>query len=657
MKNKIRIISLTLALSVALSPYPFAQDSEDEEEIFELSPFTVDASNSVGYRATGTLAGTRFRGSTKMGATVGGAQDINYARSQIKDGKIPLPNTFTSEGLFSEHDLPLSNSNSCDSMICVIAEAMPARISQKPETVAFAQIGFSSGLDPETWEPEPLNLVAVVDKSGSMSGNPIQLVKDSLLQILKQLGSHDQLSIVLYGDRSHVFMPPIIASNQNKRKIEDYIRSIQSAGSTNMESGLRVGYTLAADSSKTFEGNTRLMLFTDEQPNVGNTSAEGFMGLMETGSEKGIGLTTIGVGVQFGAELANKVSTVRGGNLFFFPDRPKMINTFKKEFDTMVTELAYEMDLTISPKSGYKVSEVFGLPADAFEWNKDSITLTVQTLFLSRKKGAMYIGFERDEPGYTATEEFTDQEIIAEISLDYLSGKEDLPTYQNFKLKNSPRSNAPLGLTRGEALVEEYLCLVEASKAVHTKHNYKYARNIIKDLSQTLWNSKDPSLTIEITMIDDLRKTLTKLVSDNSNFLSLSNPLEGKWVAYPQTDKILGNQMLISFSTNSVFEAVTYKSDGSKSKSEMGKTFKEEESTRKRGRLTIETSKRYISAYKDFCEIIAEPDSALETDIATIEYKIKGRQLTATIAYRDGTIVEDLRFVKTDAARFDNQEI
>ncbi len=82
------------------------------------------------------------------------------------------------------------------------------------------------------------------------------------------------------------------------------------------------------------------MLFTDERPNTGATDAESFMGMAENASHGGIGLTTIGVGVQFGAELATKISSVRGGNLYFIRDAADIKTLFTGQLDYMVSELA-----------------------------------------------------------------------------------------------------------------------------------------------------------------------------------------------------------------------------------------------------------------------------------------------------------------------------
>ena len=93
------------------------------------------------------------------------------------------------------------------------------------------------------------------------------------------------------------------------------------------------------------------------------------MGMMESASREGIGQTTIGVGVEFGAELASTVAAVRGGNLFFFPDLESMEKTFTEELDTLVTELAYDLDVTIRPSPGLRLTGVYGIPGEKLKWD------------------------------------------------------------------------------------------------------------------------------------------------------------------------------------------------------------------------------------------------------------------------------------------------
>jgi Ca-activated chloride channel homolog len=329
-----------------------------------------------------------------MGATPGGAKDIEYARQRIHAGEVPHESTFTAEGLLSQYDLPLPSSRRCSQILCLSAAAARSDLIAQPEVRYLAQLGFASNLDARSWRREALNLVAVVDKSGSMHGQPLDTVKRSLQQIASQMTPRDQLAIVLYGDRSHVHLPPTPLTQ--RALVLAAIARIESAGSTAMEEGLRVGFALAGQSKARFKGATRVMLFTDERPNVGATDKDSFMGLAREGSRRGIGMTTVGVGTHFGAELATAVSSVRGGNLVFFPDVNEMTRRFQRDFDTLVTELAHDMKLVVKPSPGYRLVGLYGLPGDLVKRTASGgLELTIETIFLSRDKGGIFFGFAR----------------------------------------------------------------------------------------------------------------------------------------------------------------------------------------------------------------------------------------------------------------------
>jgi Ca-activated chloride channel family protein len=442
-----------------------------------------------------------------MGATPGGAQDIAYFRDRVQAGEIPHANTFTPEGLFSEHDLPVVAKQRCDKLLCTVGEAMPAGLMVQPEVRYLAQLGFSSNLDPKTFKRTPLHLVAVIDKSGSMSGQPLDLVKESLIKVVSQMNPDDELSVVLYGDRSHVYMNPTPV--RDKAAIQGQIRGIQSAGSTNMEEGLAVGFKLAR--THKFAGSTRVMLFTDERPNVGNTDAGSFMGMARDASNAGVGMTTIGVGVQFGAELATAISSVRGGNLFFFSDVAKMQKRFEDEFDTMVTELAYDLKLEVKPTAGLKIAGVYGIPGKALKWTEGGgISLAIETIFLSRKKGAIYVAFASDSKPGLPEVRATLGAPVANIQLGFqqrgggaVKASVDLPLVE--------AKSASVGLVRGRMLVEQATALARAATLHHEKNDQEGAYQVVHALASTYRQTSDPDLAEERTLVFNLERTLARL--------------------------------------------------------------------------------------------------------------------------------------------------
>ena len=447
--------------------------------------------------------------SPSMGATPGGAQDIQYFRDRVKAGEIPHPNTFTPEGLFSEHDLPLAAGGACPQFLCTVGEATAATLIAQPEVQYLAQLGFSSGLDPRTFRRAPLNLVAVIDKSGSMSGQPLDLVRESLYRVLDQLGPDDQLSIVLYGDRAHVHMSPTAA--RDKAAISRQIAAIQSAGSTAMEEGLRVGYELAHSSARGFKGTTRVMLFTDERPNVGATDKRSFMGMAREASQDGVGLTTVGVGVQFGAELATAISSVRGGNLFFFPDAARMTKVFREDFDTMVTELAHDLKLEVKPAQGLKIAGVYGIPGKAIEWAPGgAIRVAVETIFLSRKKGAIYVAFAPADANLPSPRPAAERPI-GQINLAYVEAAANKPRTSAVDLVFKTGSTASVGLVRGARLVDQATALAKAAALHHEKNDQEGAYQLVHAIAGLYRQDRDPELADERTLVFDLERSLAKL--------------------------------------------------------------------------------------------------------------------------------------------------
>lgn len=453
------------------------------------------------------FADDAFSGS--LGATPGGAQDIQYFRDRAKSGEVPHPNTFTPEGLFSEHDLPLAAGAACKQLLCTAGEATAASLLAQPEVQYLAQLGFSSGLDPRTFRRAPLNLVAVIDKSGSMSGQPLDLVKESLYRVLDQLGPDDQLSIVLYGDRAHVHMAPTPA--RDKAAIAAGVARIESAGSTAMEEGLRVGYELARTSARGFAGTTRVMLFTDERPNVGATDGRSFMGMAREASRGGVGLTTVGVGVQFGAELATAISSVRGGNLFFFPDTARMTKVFREDFDTMVTELAHDLKLEVKPAPGLKIAGVYGIPGKAIEWAPGgAIKVAVETIFLSRKKGAFFVAFAAADPHLPTPRPAADRPV-GQISLAYVEAGGGAARTSAVDLSFKTGSSASAGLARGARLVDQATALTKAAALHHEKNDQEGAYQLVHALAGLYRQDRDPALAEERTLVFALERTLAKL--------------------------------------------------------------------------------------------------------------------------------------------------
>lgn len=328
-----------------------------------------------------------------FGATPGGVQDMGLARALVEEGRVPPPEAFVVEGMFSEHDLPVEGA-ACSNLLCVRAAGAIAP-NLEGETRAWAQIGLSSTVDPASYERPPVTLIATVDVSGSMGwsygdSSPGELSRALLHRIAAELGEEDRIAIVTYGSHVSTALPVTSGASGAIRGVID---ALSENGSTNMEAGLQRAYELA----RAEVGNgrdVRVLLFSDEQPNVGATSATEFQSMVQAGADEGIGITIFGMGLGLGQHLFEAMSHLRGGNAFSIMAPEDVPALMEESWPFLLTPIAYDMEVAITPSTGTSVLRGYGFPGAGED---GSARLEVSSVFLSRKRGALLVELGRDD--------------------------------------------------------------------------------------------------------------------------------------------------------------------------------------------------------------------------------------------------------------------
>lgn len=158
----------------------------------------------------------------------------------------------------------------------------------------LARIGLK-GRDLPRGERPPANLVFLIDTSGSMSAsNRLPLVKESLKALLETLEPEDRVALVTYAGTSNVALESTPV--EQRVTIRDAIEVLGAGGSTHGSAGIQDAYAMA---EKHFikQGINRVLLATDGDFNVGVTSHEGLLALIEEKRETGVFLTVLGYGM------------------------------------------------------------------------------------------------------------------------------------------------------------------------------------------------------------------------------------------------------------------------------------------------------------------------------------------------------------------------
>ena len=354
-----------------------------------------------------------------MGLAAGGAKDVTNFRENVASGYTPQPEAIGDEGLFYDYYFETGERTETDALF---APRYAAGVSEHPleeTTERYLSVGLDSTLSVEAFDRPRLELVAVLDISGSMEsafdayyydehGNrqaaedgaatKLEAATESLCALTRQLRDDDRLGVVLYDHRAHVAKPLRDVATTDMPAIRRHIREIQAGGSTNLADGFEAAVDML-QGERDPGVERRVVFMTDMMPNTGTTGESALTDLFADAAQEGIHTTFVGMGLDANAELAEALSGIRGANHYFVHSAAEFERRLGEEFDYMVTPLVYDLSLELDAE-GYELEAVHGSPSA----DGDSDRLVhVETLFPSAKEdgeargGVVLVRLDRTE--------------------------------------------------------------------------------------------------------------------------------------------------------------------------------------------------------------------------------------------------------------------
>lgn len=190
------------------------------------------------------------------------------------------------------------------------------------------------------------NLVFLIDVSGSMDmPNRLPLLKSAFKLLVNNLRDKDTVSIVVYGSTVGIMLPP--TSGKEKDKITKVIEELNPGGSTPGESGIRTAYRVAK-SQFIKGGNNRVILATDGDFNIGQSTEDELETLITQHQQSGIYLTCLGVGMGNYKDSKLEVLARKGnGNFAYLDDEKEAEKVLVKEFTQTLYTVADDAYLEI----------------------------------------------------------------------------------------------------------------------------------------------------------------------------------------------------------------------------------------------------------------------------------------------------------------------
>jgi Ca-activated chloride channel homolog len=202
------------------------------------------------------------------------------------------------------------------------------------------------------------NLVFLVDVSGSMEEpNKLPLVKSSLNLLVDQLRQDDKVAIVVYAGNAGLVLPS--TSGANKTAIKEAIDNLRAGGSTAGGEGIVLAYKVAQQNFIK-NGNNRVILATDGDFNVGVSSDDELVTLIEKERKSGVYLSVLGYGM--GNYKDNKMQLLAdkgNGNHSYIDNiseaRKVLVSEFGSTLFTIAKDVKLQLEFNPSKVQAYRL--------------------------------------------------------------------------------------------------------------------------------------------------------------------------------------------------------------------------------------------------------------------------------------------------------------
>lgn len=204
--------------------------------------------------------------------------------------------------------------------------------------------------------PAPSHLALVIDRSGSMRGERLRSAIAGAGAAVDHLGEGDVVSVIAFDSSPTRIVPATTIDAGNRERIKAAIRGITVGGETCISCGIDDGITELANTTGKVE---RMIVLSDGEATAGIRDLFGFRSLATHAREKGVSVTTIGVGTSYNQKILGAIAQEAGGGHYFIEDAASMERAFQSEADALRATVAVGAEATIELGAGVELVRVF----------------------------------------------------------------------------------------------------------------------------------------------------------------------------------------------------------------------------------------------------------------------------------------------------------
>lgn len=210
-------------------------------------------------------------------------------------------------------------------------------------------------------QEQPVDLVVVLDRSGSMEGKKIEDAKQAVIRLMDRLSPQDRMAVLSYSNGVEMIAGLTPMENGNRQRLSSQVGRIQPGGGTNLGGGLEHGISTLKYSPGSGR-QRKIILISDGLANQGVTDPGALGHMAADGVEYNLAVSTVGVGYDFNEVLMTTIADHGAGSYHFLQNPIAFAKTFEKEFEMTRNIVASALELRIPLSKGVQLVDAGGYP-------------------------------------------------------------------------------------------------------------------------------------------------------------------------------------------------------------------------------------------------------------------------------------------------------
>lgn len=300
------------------------------------------------------------------------------SRKQISDLQTESALTSSQKSI----DVSKLNINLEEILKCTLTSQTPAiRLSSQNNQTLPVLISLNTKGEEKkeevTFRP-PIDLVCVIDRSGSMSGEKIKLVKDSLKYLVSILEPSDRLALVTFENNAQTLNNFLAMTESNKETIRPLIESIPASGGTNIHVGLETAMLLLKKRKYKNKVSSIFLLSDGQDNNTGEVLPKLEKTMQDLKLDQSFTINTFGYGADHDPETMKRIAEITDGDFSFIEVLDKVDEFFVAALGGLASCIGENLIIKVNAKtnpilSDLRISRVYG---DSWEYDETTKTHT-----------------------------------------------------------------------------------------------------------------------------------------------------------------------------------------------------------------------------------------------------------------------------------------